>query len=294
MTDTVAEVTEPQTEGTDETAQHEEKLEAFKAAANDAVEQGDVSTGTVPEAALEPVKVAWRDLTGGVKFKNLAKNYVGDQIREVLSSGDMEQMSKAVSWNAVNLAIKTAPPKPAAAARPTVSPNKVFADKVQALRLATDLVEGGVLPEGVTAEWEDEIDAEADNLTVAEEYLTWVNADEETRGDEPEVSPVVKQAVKIALGKGPRKGAAGRVGSVHVGPKRDVAKHIEHAFETVETGTFLTVSEIRNIKSAEYGDDAPSAGAINQRLRPPSGKPCTIAGIRVEQNANGTWGATKL
>lgn len=305
MTDTdviEAEATEAETEDTAvdqaaELAKAEASLELFQHAATAAIEEADTTTGTLPEAALEPVKVAYRGIEGGAKFKNRAKAFVADSMRDVLSSGDLTQVFKAVAWNSIQDAILAAAPKAAATPKVTVSPNKLFADKIQSLRLALDFLENSELPEGVTEEWSDEVD-ESDNLTVLEEYNAWVKAEkpenEEDADPEPEVSAVIKAASKLALAKGPKKAGTRGAGHVHTGPKRDVGAHIVNAFDMIESGEFLTVSEIRNTRSEEYGDDAPSAGAINQRLRPPSGKPTTIPGIVVEQNAEGIWGARKL
>lgn len=303
MTETYTEpeVTEAQADTEDATAQAEAEAEAkaeaslelFQHAALAALEEADTTTGTVPDAFLEPVKSAYRAIQGGAKIKNRAKTFVADSMRDVLGAGDLSQMFKAVAWNSIQEAIAQAPAKSAAAAKPAVSPNKLHADKVQALRLALDFIENTDLPEGVSEEWDQEIDA-ADNLAVVEEYAAWVKSEDENKADnEPEVSAVVKQAVKLALSKGPKKAGARATGHIHTGPKRDVGVHIINAFDQVESGTFLTVSEIRNTPSEEYGSDAPSAGAINQRLRPPSGKPTTIPGVSVEQNAEGIWGARK-
>ncbi len=306
MTDTdvieaeATEATEAETEDTAaeqaaELAKAEASLELFQHAANAALEEADTTTGTLPEAALEPVKVAYRGIEGGAKFKNRAKVFVADSMRDVLSSGDLTQVFKAVAWNSIQDAILAAAPKAAATPKVTVSPNKLFADKVQSLRLALDFLENSELPEGVTEEWNEEVD-ESDNLTILEEYNTWAKSEKVEGEDnpEPEVSAVIKAASKLALAKGPKKAGTRGAGHIHTGPKRDVGVHISNAFDQIESGEFLTVSKIRNTRSEEYGDDAPSAGAINQRLRPPSGKPTTIPGIVVEQNAEGIWGARKL
>jgi len=271
-------------------AKAEASVEAFQEAARAAVAEADPTTGTIAEAHLEPVKLAYRAVEGGIKYKNQAKNFVSDEMKAVLEAGDLEKMFNAVAWNNISSAIAVAP-KAQAAPKVTVSPNKLHADKVQALSLAYDLVTAD-LPEGVTEDFMDEVD-ENDNLTVAEEYLAWVRDESEDKGDEPEVSNVIRQAVKLALGKGPRKGTKAGGGSTYAGPKRSVAAHVRHAFDTVESGTFLTMTEIRNIKSPEYGDDLPSGGAINQLLRPSNGKPTSFEGVSVEQQ-EGKWGARKL
>lgn len=49
--------------------------------------------------------------------------------------------------------------------------------------------------------------------------------------------------------------------------RRDIGQHIRNAFADLPVGTFLTVSEIRKVPSAQYpADDLPSAGAIHARL----------------------------
>ena len=265
----------------------------FEAATLEAVENADTTTGTVPEAFLEPVRLAFKNLATGAKHKNVAKNFVGDSMKDVLASGDMANVYKAVAWNSINEAIAKAAPSAGVSVRETVSPDKLYADKVQSLRLAVDLVENEA-PEGVTEDWASSI-SEADSLDNALAYLEWAKADDDERGEEPEASDVVKAAVKLALSKGPRKGGKGVGGRTHLGPKRDVGKHIISAFESVPSGTFLSVTNIKDHRSEEYGADAfPSPGAINQRLRPPNGKPTTIPGIRVEKGEGDVWGATKL
>lgn len=71
--------------------------------------------------------------------------------------------------------------------------------------------------------------------------------------------------------------------------RRDIGRHIEHVFSTVEPGTFLTIAEIRRRPSPEYADTAPSSGAISARLFPASGR-TTVAGV-VPETRNGVRGA---
>jgi hypothetical protein len=74
--------------------------------------------------------------------------------------------------------------------------------------------------------------------------------------------------------------------------RRDIGKHVQYVFAALPAGTFLTINEIRKIGSPEYGDSAPSAGAISARLFPASGI-MTIPGIMAEMR-NGIRGASKL
>lgn len=271
-----------------DTAAFDAEVTAFETAAKAAVADKDPGTGTLTEGQLEPVKVAYRAISGGIKYKNQAKKFVADSMVGSLAAG-VEHILDAVAWNSIKDAIAVAPK--GEDRKPGVTPTKAYADKVQSLRIALDLVEGDQ-PEGVEDDWSDEISDE-DNATVAEAYLAWVNGDAETRGDEPEVSAVVKAAVKLATGKGPKK--AGRpAGAPFGGVRRDVAAHITNAFANLNSGDFLTISEIRNIESPEYGpDDAPSAGAISARLFPKNDKPVNIEGVTPGTNDKGVNGAFK-
>lgn len=75
--------------------------------------------------------------------------------------------------------------------------------------------------------------------------------------------------------------------------RRDVGLHIANAFKNIPSGTFLTIQQIKNTPSPEYGDDSPSAGAVSARLFPSTGKPTTVAGIEPTRH-NGVRGARKI
>lgn len=75
------------------------------------------------------------------------------------------------------------------------------------------------------------------------------------------------------------------------GRRRDIAKHIAHAFSDLPVGSFLTISEIKSRPSPEYEGTSPSAGAISARLFPANG-PMTLTGV-VPDRRNGVRGATK-
>lgn len=74
--------------------------------------------------------------------------------------------------------------------------------------------------------------------------------------------------------------------------RRDFGAHIVHAFMEQPLEAFLTIQQIRNTPSPEYGDEAPSAGAISARLFPANGSPTTVPGV-VAERANGVRGARK-
>lgn len=57
--------------------------------------------------------------------------------------------------------------------------------------------------------------------------------------------------------------------------RRDIAAHISEWAASVESGTFGSVQTIANFRSAEYGTDGPSSGAVAARLFPRTGV-CTL------------------
>lgn len=75
--------------------------------------------------------------------------------------------------------------------------------------------------------------------------------------------------------------------------RRDIGAHIVHAFRDLPSGTFLTIQQIRNTPSPEYGNEAPSAGAISARLFPSTGSRTTVPDV-VAERENGVRGARKL
>ena len=128
---------------------------------------------------------------------------------------------------------------------------------------------------------------------LAAEYLEWVQNTAEDKGDEPEVNPLVKAAVKLSQGKAAKVGGKSG-GSTYSGERRDIAAHITEAFADQEVGTFLTVAEIRKFRSNEYGDSPPSAGAISARLFPGGdGSKNTVKGTESDTNEKGIKGARK-
>ncbi|MFC8616587.1 DUF262 domain-containing protein [Micromonospora purpureochromogenes] len=74
--------------------------------------------------------------------------------------------------------------------------------------------------------------------------------------------------------------------------RRDIGAHIISAFTSLAPGVFLTINQIRNHRSDEYGDEFPSAGAISARLFPLTGR-CTVPGVEPGVNERGVRGARK-
>lgn len=277
---------------------HQVTVDTFADLADAAVSAADTSTGTVDSAHLEAAVAAYREVTGGIKFKNLAKAHITDSMKDALNSGDMSRYPEARAYNEIHEAMMAATKSGASTPREpkvTVSPAKVYADKVSALRIALTLVEDDA-PSDAEG-WESEVvdsDTESETIAAIQAHNTWALADEDERGDEPTLTPLARAAAKIAAGKSPSKVRTTSGGSTvtYEGPRRSVEAHILNAFSTVPSGTFLTVAEIRAVKSDEYGDDAPSAGAVSARLFPKSGK-VSIDGVIPGENDKGVNGATK-
>jgi hypothetical protein len=286
------EATEGNTESTDAPATEAKvetpiNLDAFNTAVGTAFGNRDETTGTVPEADLAAVTSAYRDLDG-VKPKNAAKALVGDHLRSAVNELDViagkayMQISEAL----------TAGSGGTKADRPPADPTEALTVRILTLDLARNLVP---VPEGADAEKATEQAGQrySELFDSAGAYLTWSMADEATRGDEPEASSTVKAAVKLALGKSARVGGSGRSGASHDGPRGDIGEHIREAFADKASGDFMSVAEIRNFKSTEYGDRQPSAGAISARLFPTSGK-CSLDFVTPSTNEKGNRGATKV
>lgn len=286
--------TEPEAaaEGTDTeaTEAHEDKpvdLTDFQNAVEAAVAERDTATGELAVAIIEPANVEFRKLDGA-KAKNKGRAWLNDKMRDAMNEMNV-QLARAYLMVSDNLSAGGATKGERAPADPT----EAFVQRIVGLRLATDLARDNV-PEGVGEDWSDKANAlYAESKDKANEYLAWTQADEEGRGDEPEVSPVVRAAVKLAQGKSAKVGGGSRSGGGNGdGVRRDVAKHIQAAFADKEPGTFLTIAEIKKHESEEYAGAVVSAGAISARLFPASGK-CTVEGVE-PATVNNKKGARKI
>lgn len=261
-------------------------LTAFNGAVETAITQRDESTGDLAVEAIAPVVTEYRKIEG-IAGKNKAKNALGELMKEAMNALDI---SLARSYMVIqeNLSAGATPKSE----RTPTDPTEAHVQRVVGLDLARALL---VTPEGVS----DDAAERAEKLygevyPLAESYLAWSsNEDEATRGDEPDVPSFVKNAVKLALGKAAKVGGSRVGGGSSSGERHDIGEHIRQAFEGQASGTFLTVAEIRNFKSSEYGDNPPSAGAISARLFPHSGK-CTLDFVKPGQAEDGRRGATKV
>lgn len=257
-------------------------LTAFEAAVTESVTQRDESTGDLPEAAIAPVQAQYRSLDG-LKAKNAARARLAELMKGAMNALDI-QSARAfmVLTESLSAAGGTKQDKPPA------DPKAAFNERYSSLLLAVRLV-AAEAPEGVDPA---SVEVTDEQVAQAQALIAHAASEAEDKGDAPESSAIVRSAVKLASGKasGSRKSGVGT--GAGGGVRRDIGKHIESAFDGVDAGTFLTVAEIRTHKSAEYGDEPPSAGAISARLFPSSGK-STVTGVEPGTNDKGVRGATK-
>lgn len=260
-------------------------LTAFEAAATASVASADESTGVIAPAELDKVLVEYRNLDG-VKAKNKAKALLNEGMKSAMNEGDIV---KARAY--LQLSDSMTSGTPAKTEKAPADPTEAFVQKEATLKLAVQL---STPSEGVAEDWEQRVEAlVAESTESASSYLAWLKSDAEDKGDEPEVSAVVRNAVKLALGKAAKAGATRTSAGTYTGERRDIGKHIAEAFAGQPVGSFLTVAEIRKFESDEYGTNPPSAGAISARLFPQSGK-CTIENIEPATNEKGNKGAKKI
>lgn len=276
-------------EGTEETAtEAPAKEEAapvdlgpFQAAAEEAVSSADDSTGDPTEESINNLNKVYREIDG-VKGKNQARSWLEDQMKSAIVGGDIVKAKTYVMLKD-GLSAGSGGGAPKAPADPTVA----FTYKVVALRLA--LYEVASNPaEGVNENWSEQADKlEAELADDVQKYRDFLASDDED-AEAPEVSPVVRQAFKLAQGKG--SGGGSRVTG---GPRRDIEKHLIQVFENEPAGAVLTVNEIAKRQSTEYGDDRPSAGAVSARLFPKGRDAYSANGIEAFAEEGKSRGARK-
>lgn len=285
------EVVETETTSPDETpaaeapsaespAEPEIDLTEFQNAVEAAIAERDTSTGVLPEAQIDLVRAAYADLDG-VKAKNKAKAHLHELLRSFMAPADPSEIPDVSSARAVMILQESAAVASKAtggtSAKPRVKvdPTDAYAEGLAALTLAFYLATSDA-PEGVDLEKAKEsATAKADELFATARE---VRASEEQDTD----NKVILRAIKLAAVKPPRGGGSGG-GRSYSGPRRDIAKHIAEAIAGKPAGTFLSVADLRKFRSEEYGDDAPSAGAITNRLEPTSGAKSSVEGVVVER-----------
>jgi hypothetical protein len=259
-------------------------LGPFQEAATAAVEEADESTGELPEEAIASVNKVYREIEG-VKGKNQARGWLDEQMKAAIIGKDITRARTFVMLKD-NLSAGSGTAGPKAPADPT----QAFIQKVAALRLATDEVTSNV-PEGVGEDWSTKADELLASLADEVESFRAYQASEDADAEQPEVSPVVRQAFKFAAGRGSAGGGGSRVAG---GPRRDIEKHLIQVFDGLDVGSFMTVNEIAKAHSTEYGDDRPSAGAVSARLFPKGREPYAKNGLQATNEDGKVRGATKV
>jgi hypothetical protein len=258
---------------------------AFDDALASALAEMDQSTGTLAEAQLAPVVKAYQELDGS-KAKAKVRAGIEQGVKEALdpASGNIPH---ARALNTIRQEITKAKGGGKKSEATPSDPTEAFVQQVVALQLAYGQVTQNV-PDGVAEDWQVKANALAEKTVGEVDTLSKYTGE----GEEPEVSPLARRALKLATGK-VKSGSTG-TRTPFTGTRRDIGKHILEAFADKASGDFLTVAQIVSHKSSEYGNEAPSPGAVSARLFPRSGK-CTLEGIEpVDKTDSQPKGARKL
>lgn len=279
---------EAEAKAADEKAQAD--LAAFKVAADAALasEDRDLSTGTVPVVVISALRTLYLALPGA-KYKSPAKDYLQGKMQECMLAGtdDPSKYVDARTYLQLFNELKDAKAtKTAGAVVAKVDPLVAFVEQVAALMLAPNLVP---VPEGVGDNWTDEVEklvASLDEDVVKYRTYQAALAEHTSKGDkaegdapaEPEVSAVVKQAARVAVGRvtAPRKPGSNAASKASTGTPRpasagksgNVGTHLKEAMASFEIGAFASIADLCKVVTSQYGGDkpAPSAGAIAAKL----------------------------
>lgn len=277
-----------------------EAFAAYVSTVNAIVDERDPQSGVLTTEQIEAANEAYSALPDA-KAKAAARKWTEQSMLN--SVRDMEQ-TRAMAYYTVQEKRKvssTSTPKPVAE---PVDPTEDFVSRLVAYQLAFQTLASHV-PDGVTVDqetWFGMVSKQTEALQAEREiYDAWYTGDKETRGEEPKVSPEVIAGAKLAYGRGGRlrKSAASSASTRKPfdGVRRNIARHIASAFADKNPGDWMSINEIVNHRSDEYGDEPPSAGAVSARLYP-SGKECTLNtkdGVPVgPQDRDNKKGAVKL
>lgn len=254
-------------------------LTEFKETVSKAVDQSSTD-GTVGDEDFKAVTEAYRALSSQPDSRKAYK-----QAREFVEEGMKSNLAKAQVREAVafmNLQEALVHGAGAAAGgttRKPADPLEDYVTKLVTVELAASIVASEV-PEGVDPEKaSEEVGKRVAALSASiDTYRAWLDNTDENKGDAPEVDALLVRAFKVARGRG-AKVSSSTPRAAYTGERRNVGTHIQQVFAAVEPGTFLKVSAIAKAKSSEYGDDSPSAGAINAKLK--SAKGLGIDGLEV-------------
>lgn len=235
-------------------------LGPFLLVAQSAIDSGDYTRVTAAYTELDR------------KAKGAATRHVNAAMKDALVVAKDTQL--ALNWSQVVSAM-TAPKiaKEKANKEPKVAADSTPAlvDRAASLWLAYKTL-GANLPEAVDREaFTEALKAKVAEEALGNEIQSLVDFRANTaedKGDAPTVSDLAQRVVKLAFTGTSGRKASGGTGSVstYEGPRRSIGTHIAEAFADQESGTFLTVAQIRNFESSVYGTDHPSAGAISSAL----------------------------
>jgi hypothetical protein len=243
----------------------------FDEALKVALAEMDQSTGTLAPAQLEPVIKAYHELDGS-KAKAKVRASIEQGVKEALDP-EHGNIPNARALNTIRQELtKSRGGGKKADATPS-DPTEAFVQQVVGLQLAYGYVTQNV-PEGVSDDWQTKANELAQKTVNEVDTLAKYTGE----GEKPEVSALAQRALKLAQGKSVKGGGGGGPKAPFTGTRRDIGKHIQAAFADKASGDFLTIAQIVTHHSEEYGNEAPSPGAVSARLFPRSGK-CTLEGV---------------
>lgn len=276
-------------------------ISGFIAAVQAGLESKDVSTGVMDEKSSSDILAVYRALDGA-KNKSAARKWTDDGMKEAVDNADIAT-ARALMTLSANLSsapsVKVKGEKATREPKAPVDPTDAFVRVAARLKLAMK-IHADSADESIGEDWKDKANAKVEELIPQlDTWATYLDAEDEDLV-EPDVDPLVKAAFKTAAGKA--SGSAVKRAAVSSasgdGIRRSVGKHLASAFAEVPVGTFLSVAQIRAHRSEEYGDTAPSAGAITARLFPVGQdkviKPTTVVGLEGATDENDHKGALKI
>lgn len=208
-------------------------------------EDGEVSDELAPESVVA-IQASYRDLSR--KAKNAARKSLGDKMQNAVVGDDLYLaryylaiQSKMTETPKVEREKKEKAP---------VDPTEAYVKQIAKLDLARALIQGSIPVD---------YDQEGIKARAAELFQKGV---EDSQKDEPEYA-WVRQAINLAK---PKKGGSGTGKAKGERTRHSVATHIAEAFENAAPGESLTIQQILNFKSKEYGEDSPSKQAVMAHL----------------------------
>lgn len=276
----------------------------------------DASTGAITDELKGIVQSAFANLPKGTtkaSARPQAKEEVDKRLLAAMDSMDMPLARTLFTIQQECLTVRGAGSGETGVVQAPVDPTEAFVEQVTMHSLAAYAFVPG---EDVKEDWPQRVENLVGELAAqVRPYVDWLaevakieaeftpanEGDEPELPAEPETHEIVKRAVKISQGRGTggrraRKSSSGdgtaSTRAPYTGERRSVAKHIEQAFAEHEVGTFLTIAQIANFKSDEYGDQKVSQGAVSARIYAANG--CTVPGVRPQLSADGKKGAVKV